>query len=75
MGEKLVTDIAGIGKVYGGRLEEKGYDKAYVLLGQFLLLKKDEELFAEWLKDEICVSSKCSRDAATCMKEWCGAFM
>ena len=38
MGEKTVTDLAGIGEVLGKRLESKGVDKAYVVLGQFLLL-------------------------------------
>ena len=45
MGEKPVTDLAGIGEALGGRLKDRGFDKAYVVLGQFLLLKKNEELF------------------------------
>ena len=45
MGEKPVTDLAGIGEALGGRLRDRGFDKAYVVLGQFLLLKKNEELF------------------------------
>ena len=51
MGEKAVTDLAGIGDVLGKRLESKGFDKAYVVLGQFLLLKKNRDLFVEWIKD------------------------
>ena len=34
MNDKLVTDLAGIGEVLGKRLESKGFDKAYVVLGQ-----------------------------------------
>ena len=50
MGEKPVTDLAGIGDVLGKRLESKGFDKAYVLLGQFLLMKKNKEKFLKWMK-------------------------
>ena len=39
-----------VGEVLGKRLESKGFDKAYVVLGQFLLLKKDKDLFTEWIK-------------------------
>jgi hypothetical protein len=44
MNEKPVTDLAGIGEVLSKRLVAKGYDKAYVVLGQFLLLKKNQDL-------------------------------
>lgn len=45
MGEKPVYALAGVGDVLGGRLADKGFDLAYVVLGQFLVLKKNEELF------------------------------
>ncbi|XP_050193390.1 barrier-to-autointegration factor isoform X2 [Myiozetetes cayanensis] len=48
MGEKPVGSLAGIGDVLGRKLEEKGFDKAYVVLGQFLVLLKDEELLEKW---------------------------
>lgn len=67
--------LAGIGEVLGKRLEEKGFDKAYVVLGQFLVLKKDEELFQDWLKDTCAANSKQQRDCYSCLKEWCDAFL
>ena len=53
MGKKPVSDLAGIGQVLGKRLESKGFDKASVVLGQFLLLKKNKDRFVVWLKVEM----------------------
>lgn len=75
MGEKPVTELAGIGKVMGEKLTNEGFDKAYVVLGQFLLLKKDEENFRQWLKDTIGANVKYSGDCYNCLKEWCDAFL
>ncbi|XP_032747071.1 barrier-to-autointegration factor [Rattus rattus] len=65
----------GIGDALGKRLEEGGFDKAYVVLGQFLVLKKDEDLFREWLKDTCGANAKQSRDCFGCLREWCDAFL
>lgn len=75
MGDKPVSELAGIGPVLSAKLEEKGFDKAFVVLGQFLLLKKDDGLFSEWLKDTIGCNSSQSENCANCLKEWCDAFM
>ena len=75
MGEKRVTQLAGIGDVLGGRLEEKGYDKAYVVLGQFLVLRKDEELFTDWLHEVCNANSKQRGECYRCLKEWCDQFL
>jgi len=75
MGDKLVTDLAGIGPVLGGKLAEKGFDKAYVVLGQFLVLKKNEELFKGWVKETCGANAKQSGDCYNCLKEWCDAFL
>ena len=75
MGDKGVTELAGIGDALGGRLSEKGFDKAYVVLGQFLILKKNEELFKDWLKDACGANSKYQSDCYNCLKEWCDAFL
>lgn len=39
MGEKPVGSLAGIGDVLGKKLEERGFDKACIVLGQFLVFK------------------------------------
>jgi len=75
MGEKPVTELAGIGEALGGRLREKGFDKAYMLLGQFLLLKKDPDLFTMWLKEASGANSKHASDCFNCLSEWCTEFL
>jgi len=75
MGDKPVMALAGIGEALGKRLEEKGFDKAYVVLGQFLVLKKDEDLFVDWLKDTCSANKKQQADCYGCLKEWCDSFL
>ena len=75
MGEKEVTDLAGIGPVLSKRLIEKGFDKAYIVLGQFLLLRKEEDMFKDWIKEECGANSKQGGDCYNCLKDWCGAFL
>ncbi|XP_076024655.1 barrier-to-autointegration factor [Genypterus blacodes] len=75
MGEKPVTALAGIGEALGGRLTNNGFDKAYIVLGQFLVLKKDDELFRDWLKDVCGANSKQQKDCYGCLKEWCDSFL
>ncbi|KAF7988528.1 hypothetical protein HCN44_001101 [Aphidius gifuensis] len=75
MGTKSVTELAGVGDVLGKRLELAGFDKAYVVLGQFLVLKKDRELFQEWMKDTCGASTKHSSDCYQCLSDWCEEFM
>ncbi|CAG7727445.1 unnamed protein product [Allacma fusca] len=75
MGEKPVTELAGIGDTYGKRLEGVGFDKAYVVLGQFLVLKKNEELFVEWLKDVTKASGFHAQQCFNCLNDWCESFL
>ena len=75
MGEKNVNELAGIGATFSERLSEKGFDKAYVVLGQFLLLKKNQELFKDWLKETCGANAKQSQDCYSCLSEWCNSFI
>nr|XP_058894431.1 barrier-to-autointegration factor-like [Kogia breviceps] len=74
MGEKPAGSLAGIGEVLGKKLEERGFDKACVVLGQFLVLKKDEDLFRGRLKDKCGANAEQSRDCFRCLREWRDVF-
>lgn len=75
MGEKPVTELAGIGEVLGKRLENRGFDKACVVLGQFLVLKKNRELFVEWLSDMVGANSNQASECYQCLADWCSEFL
>ncbi|KAH7974519.1 hypothetical protein HPB49_016384 [Dermacentor silvarum] len=75
MGEKDVTDLAGIGDVLGKRLKNKAFDKAYVVLGQFLVMKKNKQMFESWLKSTCDANSKQAGDCYQCLHDWCQEFL
>ncbi len=70
MNDKKVTEVAGIGKVLGERLAEKGFDTAETVFGKFLELKKDEGEFKEWAKETCGANDKQQKDAHKCLNEW-----
>ena len=49
--------------------------QAYNLLGQFLILNKDEEMFKEWLKEEVKMSGKHLNDCFNCISEWTRSYV
>ena len=53
----------------------QGFNYAYNVLGQFLVLGKNEDLMVMWLKDKVGANSKQASDCAKCLKEWCDAFL
>lgn len=64
----------------GGRISVSthllcSFSQAFVVLGQFLLLKKDTEMFTEWLKDATGANSRQAGTCAQCLNEWCNAFL
>lgn len=51
------------------------YVQAYVVLGQYLVLKKNKELFQEWMKDACSANAKQSTDCYQCLTDWCEEFL
>lgn len=49
----------------------QGFCHAYNLLGQFLLLNKDEEMFVDWLKDEFGMAERYAKSTSNCLTVWC----
>ena len=44
---------------------------AYVVLGQFLILKKNKGLFIDWIKDTAGANNKQANDCYQALREWC----
>lgn len=49
--------------------------QAYVVLGQFLVLKKNRDFFLDWMKDSIGANQKQASDCFQCLSDWCDEFM
>ncbi|XP_026974178.1 barrier-to-autointegration factor-like protein [Sagmatias obliquidens] len=49
IGEKNVAWVDGVSRELAINLCAKGFNKAYILLGQFLLMHKNEAEFQKWL--------------------------
>uniref|UniRef100_A0A8C7WAG4 Uncharacterized protein n=1 Tax=Oncorhynchus mykiss TaxID=8022 RepID=A0A8C7WAG4_ONCMY len=65
MGDKLLLKDTG-----GARITA-----AFVVLGQFLLLRKDGELFTEWLKVTSGANTRNAASCSQCLNECCDAFL
>ncbi|XP_076784404.1 barrier-to-autointegration factor-like protein isoform X1 [Arvicanthis niloticus] len=75
IGEKDVAWVDGISRELAINLVTKGFNKAYVLLGQFLLMHKNEAEFQRWIIC-CCGATECeARQSSTCLKEWCACFL
>nr|XP_035154303.1 barrier-to-autointegration factor-like protein isoform X1 [Callithrix jacchus]XP_035154305.1 barrier-to-autointegration factor-like protein isoform X1 [Callithrix jacchus]XP_035154307.1 barrier-to-autointegration factor-like protein isoform X1 [Callithrix jacchus] len=49
--------------------------QAYILLGQFLLMHKNEAEFQRWLIC-CCGATECeAQQSSNCLKEWCACFL
>ena len=50
--------LASIGEDIRRKLVANGFDKVYVVLGQFLILKKNKGLFIDWIKGTAGANNK-----------------
>ncbi|XP_053429707.1 barrier-to-autointegration factor-like protein [Nycticebus coucang] len=75
IGEKDVSWVDGISHELAINLITKGFNKAYILLGQFLLMHKNEAEFQKWLI-YCCGATECeAQQSSNCLKEWCACFL
>ncbi len=75
MGEKGVLELPGIGDVLGPKLVDAGFDKAYTVFGQFLVLKKDKEKFLGWIKTTVGANAEQGALCYQCLKDWWDAYL
>lgn len=76
MREKGVDVLPGIGPALKKELEAAGFHKANKVLGQFLVLDKNEQTFKTWIK-QTCRSAteKFADDCYNGLKGWCNAHL
>uniref|UniRef100_A0A8I5NPI4 Barrier-to-autointegration factor-like protein n=1 Tax=Papio anubis TaxID=9555 RepID=A0A8I5NPI4_PAPAN len=75
IGEKDVCWVDGVSHELAINLVTKGINKAYILLGQFLLMHKNEAEFQRWLIC-CCGATECeAQQSSNCLKEWCACFL
>ncbi|XP_039761750.1 barrier-to-autointegration factor-like isoform X2 [Pararge aegeria] len=67
IGDKHVTELAGVGAVIGRRMEKAG---ASMVLGHYLAEREDPHRFQQWMKENYHASSKQSEDCYNCLKDW-----
>ncbi|XP_043837314.1 barrier-to-autointegration factor-like protein [Dromiciops gliroides] len=75
IGEKCVAFVDGVDKDLAVKLIDRGFDKAYVLLGQFLLMHKKEEDFQMWLMLACGATQREAQMISRCLREWCITFL
>ena len=52
----------------------EGFDNAYMVLGQFLILKKNKGLLIDSIKDTAGANNKQANDSYQALREWCNRF-
>jgi len=75
MGNKDVTEVSGVGPITGKRMVRKKFSKAWMLFGQFLLLKKNAPDFCFWLETTFSMQERDANQCCQCFSQWCDSFL
>ncbi|KAI6240644.1 Barrier-to-autointegration factor [Aphelenchoides fujianensis] len=72
---KEITDVPGVGPTYANRFQERGITKADQMLGQLLVVQKDEQKFANWTKETAGMRPGHSKAAYNSLNSWANQNM
>ncbi|GIY46877.1 barrier-to-autointegration factor [Caerostris darwini] len=75
MGSKGIETLPGLTRNSRDKLMSQGYDKAYIVLGQFLLLKKDKKSFADWITEACGVTRLQATFCYRCLLDYTKEFL
>ncbi|KAK9736689.1 Barrier to autointegration factor [Popillia japonica] len=75
MRRKPVTELPGIGKTAASHLQTRGYEESRDILGQYLVVKGDEQRFRDFVMSNAGANSKSTGDCYRAMKEWTDNFL
>ncbi|CAL8401079.1 unnamed protein product [Boreogadus saida] len=73
MGTKMSDALPGIGDALGSRLAERGFERAYMVLGRYLVLGRDKVRFNRWLHETCRANEEQQRDCHRAIQEWCNS--
>ena len=75
IGEKKVTALPGIGPAHGATLCVNGFNSAASVLGQFLVLNRNEEMFKVWLHSVCNANSRNQEFCYNGLNAWCNSYI
>lgn len=70
MGSLPVTAVPGIGQVRGAQLNQNGIVDASQIYGQFLWMKRNQEMFIGWLQQQCRIGPMCATRAYNAFLVW-----
>lgn len=74
MGDKKITEIPGIGPVAEKKFAKHNYNFAYQIFGEYLILKKDVEVFSKFLSDIGGMNAPNIKNCVESIETWSDSF-